>query len=77
MIEGISHTTFIVKDLDLMERFAIFSSGKWQPMPWYFRTLDSWSREIRAAGMELIAVRESVNEATSSPLSIVFVCNDQ
>jgi 2-polyprenyl-3-methyl-5-hydroxy-6-metoxy-1,4-benzoquinol methylase len=54
------------------ETFAAFGAGSWQPMPWYFRTLDSWLAEIRAAGLALAACREPPDPASGRPLSLLL-----
>ena len=54
------------------ETFAGFGSGRWQPMPWYFRTLESWHGEIRAAGLALTACREPRDPGTLRPLSLLL-----
>jgi 2-polyprenyl-3-methyl-5-hydroxy-6-metoxy-1,4-benzoquinol methylase len=53
------------------ETFAGFGAGRWQPMPWYFRTLESWLAEIRTAGLALTACREPPDPATGRPLSLL------
>ena len=54
------------------ETFAGFGGDRWQPMPWYFRTLESWYAEIRAAGLALAACREPRDPATLRPLSLLL-----
>jgi 2-polyprenyl-3-methyl-5-hydroxy-6-metoxy-1,4-benzoquinol methylase len=44
------------------------------PMPWYFRTLDSWVRELNEAGLLIKEAREPLNPATGRPLSLLLVC---
>ena len=56
------------------ETFASMGSGDWRPMPWYFRTLESWLREIRAAGLVPAECREPVDAATGKPLSLILSC---
>jgi 2-polyprenyl-3-methyl-5-hydroxy-6-metoxy-1,4-benzoquinol methylase len=54
------------------ETFASFGGDRWQPMPWYFRTLESWLAEVRAAGLALAACREPRDPATLRPLSLLL-----
>lgn len=56
------------------EDFAGFEGQDWQPMPWYFRTLESWHRVVRDAGLVLHELREPLDEATGRPLSLLMVC---
>lgn len=56
------------------ENFAGFTSERWHPMPWYFRTLGSWLREIERAGMTVVAIDEPLNEKTQQPLSLLLTC---
>jgi hypothetical protein len=56
------------------ETFGAFASDDWQPMPWYFRTLNSWVRAIERAGMHLTAIEEPLNPSTEHPLSILMIC---
>ena len=43
------------------------------PAPWYFRTLESWSRLFTTHGLRLLEVREPLNPANGRPASVVFV----
>ncbi|MGK2913875.1 MAG: class I SAM-dependent methyltransferase [Porticoccaceae bacterium] len=43
------------------------------PAPWYFRTLESWTRLFRANGLQLLEIREPVHPATGSPVSAIFI----
>ena len=56
------------------ETFGSFAADNWQPMPWYFRTLGSWIREIERAGMHLTAIEEPRAALGAKPLSIVLIC---
>lgn len=42
------------------------------PMPWYFRTLESWVGELDRAGLVLTAVREPVHPGTGDPASLLL-----
>ncbi|MFK7964071.1 MAG: trans-aconitate 2-methyltransferase [Burkholderiaceae bacterium] len=57
-----------------VETFAGMAGDNWEPMPWYFRTLESWTREIDSAGMCLTRLDEPLDPTTSRPLSILFSC---
>ena len=54
------------------ETFAGFGGGRWHPMPWYFRTLESWLAESRTAGLVLAACREPRDPASGQPLSLLL-----
>ncbi|WP_263146765.1 class I SAM-dependent methyltransferase [Pseudomonas sp. RIT-PI-AD] len=54
------------------ERFAAFA-GAFTPMPWYFRTLESWFALLVGAGLRLESVREPVHPQTGQPLSLLLV----
>ena len=56
------------------ETFAGFGEGRWQPMPWYFRTLASWLAEIAAAGLAVARCREPLDPASGRPLSLLLSC---
>ena len=43
-------------------------------MPWYFRTLATWLREIGDAGLTVTAIDELLNPSTGQPMSILFTC---
>jgi 2-polyprenyl-3-methyl-5-hydroxy-6-metoxy-1,4-benzoquinol methylase len=56
------------------ETFAAIE-GEWPaPMPWYFRTLDRWSADLRRGGFFISEIREPRGEENARPLSIIFVC---
>jgi hypothetical protein len=42
-------------------------------MPWFFRTLQSWTDVIRGAGFQLKSLREPVHPETGDPLSLIIV----
>lgn len=42
------------------------------PAPWYFRTIESWTRLFKAHGLHLDNVREPINAKTGQPASIIF-----
>lgn len=56
------------------ETFAGFP-GEWpEAMPWYFRTIESWSRAFAGAGLAIAQVREPVHPGRGTPASLLFVC---
>jgi SAM-dependent methyltransferase len=56
------------------ENFATFENQNWEPMPWYFRTMQSWHDVIRNAGMALIDLQEPSAEPGGRPLSLIMIC---
>jgi SAM-dependent methyltransferase len=56
------------------ENFAAFENQDLTAMPWYFRTLESWHRVVREAGLALIDLKEPAAEAGGHPLSLLMVC---
>ncbi|TRX75868.1 class I SAM-dependent methyltransferase [Pseudomonas mangiferae] len=59
-----------------LERFAAFGEG-FAPMPWYFRTLESWFVLLNAAGLRLETVREPRHPDSGHPLSLLLVARRQ
>ena len=50
--------------------------GEWrEPMPWYFRTLSSWTRLLANAGYLLLEVREPMYPDRPAPASILFIAD--
>lgn len=43
-----------------------------EPMPWYFRTLESWLRELGSAGLTVTAIQEPLDPGTGEPLSMLI-----
>ena|SRR5688500_1656366 len=57
------------------ETFDAFP-GEWpESMPWYFRTLGSWSRLLASAGYVIAEIREPMYPDRPVPASMMFVCN--
>ena len=56
------------------ETFSSFASGEWQPMPWYYRTLETWCGEVEDAGLQLKAIHEPMHKTNGEPLSVIFHC---
>ena len=56
------------------EDFSAFGNPDWQPMPWYFRTLESWHEAIRDAGLVLTGLTEPTADGGDKPLSLILTC---
>lgn len=52
--------------------FAGFGGAFPEPMPWYFRTLATWTQEIHDAGLAVARIHEPRHAETGQPLSILF-----
>lgn len=59
------------------ERFTAFGNEKWELMPWYFRTLQSWLTVFREAGFQLDQLQEPLDPETQRPLSLLLVFRHQ
>ena len=57
-----------------IEDFSAFESQGWAPMPWYFRTLDSWRQVVRDAGLNLREWSEPAAGPGLPALSLLMVC---
>ena len=57
-----------------IEDFSAFDGEEWEPMPWFFRTLESWHATIRAAGLTVVDLVEPKSPVDSRPLSLIMVC---
>jgi SAM-dependent methyltransferase len=55
-----------------VETFSSFEEPFPSTMPWYFRTLGSWLRDVRAAGLEVSRLDEPLHPETRRPLSLVI-----
>jgi 2-polyprenyl-3-methyl-5-hydroxy-6-metoxy-1,4-benzoquinol methylase len=55
------------------ETFDAFGGEFAEPMPWYFRTLQSWVDALRAGGFRLTDLREPVHPGTGKPVSLLMV----
>jgi 2-polyprenyl-3-methyl-5-hydroxy-6-metoxy-1,4-benzoquinol methylase len=53
------------------ERFTSLQ-GQWLPMPWYFRTLNSWIRELTSAGWRISELKEPLHPLTGKPASLIL-----
>lgn len=43
------------------------------PMPWYFRTMQTWLNSVIRAGFRIAEVREPLNAAAGRPLSLLII----
>jgi hypothetical protein len=55
------------------ENFAAFGNEKWQPMPWYFRTLQAWMELVHTSGFQVHRLLEPLDPETNLPLSLLLV----
>lgn len=53
--------------------WAGFDAGFTDPAPWYFRTLESWTRLFTANGFHLRELREPTHPHTGKPAAVIFV----
>jgi hypothetical protein len=54
------------------EDFSSFPTPFSGSMPWYGRTLASWTRVISKSGLQIESISEPVDPVTEMPLSIIF-----
>lgn len=54
------------------ETFDAFEGEFPEPMPWYFRTLESWCELLRDSGYYIDALREPAHPDTGEPLSLLI-----
>jgi 2-polyprenyl-3-methyl-5-hydroxy-6-metoxy-1,4-benzoquinol methylase len=57
------------------ETFAGFGAGFTEPMPWFYRTLESWVASLSAAGWRIEEIREPLNPQTGHPASLLLVAS--
>ncbi len=57
-----------------LEGFDMFEDEGWNPMPWYFRTFESWIELFRQSGLAVLLCKEPVDPQKRTPLSLIFVC---
>jgi 2-polyprenyl-3-methyl-5-hydroxy-6-metoxy-1,4-benzoquinol methylase len=55
-----------------METFATFGGSFAEPMPWYFRTLSSWTQAIGDGGFSIERCEEPVDSELGRPLSLLI-----
>lgn len=53
------------------ETFAGMGDGFVEPMPWYFRTLESWMGVLVSSGLRIDGLREPRHPQTGDPLSLL------
>jgi 2-polyprenyl-3-methyl-5-hydroxy-6-metoxy-1,4-benzoquinol methylase len=58
-----------------VETFSSMSTNFETPMPWFFRTMETWVRSVVRAGFFLKEVREPVNHETGKPLSLLLIAS--
>ena len=57
------------------ETFAGFGAGFTNPMPWFYRTLESWVGSLSAADWRLQELREPIHPLTGHPASLLLVAS--
>ena len=55
------------------ETFAGFGAGFTDPMPWFYRTMESWVAALTAAGWRLEELGEPIHPVTGQPASLLLV----
>ncbi|MEP9317826.1 methyltransferase domain-containing protein [Pseudomonas sp. LABIM340] len=55
-----------------LETFAVFGGEFRSPMPWFFRTLESWLALLSASGWRLRQLREPRHPDTGQPCSLLL-----
>jgi 2-polyprenyl-3-methyl-5-hydroxy-6-metoxy-1,4-benzoquinol methylase len=55
-----------------VETFAGFGDGFVEPMPWYFRTLQSWIDLLDGAGFRIDHIEEPLDPTSGRPLSLLM-----
>lgn len=56
-----------------VETFTGFGPGFSEPMPWYYRTLESWISLLHRSGFRIRDVREPLHPDGSSPVSLLLI----
>lgn len=57
------------------ETFASFGPGFVEPMPWFFRTLESWVAALCASGWRIQELHEPRHPQTGQPVSLLLVAS--
>jgi 2-polyprenyl-3-methyl-5-hydroxy-6-metoxy-1,4-benzoquinol methylase len=57
-----------------LETFDDFGGAFRAPMPWFFRTLETWFAQIARAGLDVTHVAEPRHPETRRPLSLLLTC---
>ncbi len=68
-----AHPSFAEQDGWQVETFAAFDGPFREPMPWYFRTRESWAATFQKAGYEVVETREPLHPETAKPLSMIYI----
>ncbi len=50
-----------------------FDASFTDPAPWYFRTLESWTRLLTESGFRLVELREPIHPHSGRPASVILV----
>lgn len=53
--------------------WAGFDASFTDPAPWYFRTLESWTRLFTENGFRLSELREPLHPQTGQPAAVIFI----
>jgi len=56
------------------EDFAAFQSRDWTPMPWYFRSAESWHTAIAQAEFAIVDTQTPKMQSDGPPLSLLMIC---
>ena len=56
--------------------WAGFSDDFTDPAPWYFRTLESWTRLLENSGLRVIETREPIDPRSGKPASVIFIAEN-
>jgi 2-polyprenyl-3-methyl-5-hydroxy-6-metoxy-1,4-benzoquinol methylase len=46
--------------------------GEWSAMPWYFRTMSSWMRQVTSTGWHIVECQEPLHPLTGKPASLIL-----
>nr|WP_298143815.1 methyltransferase domain-containing protein [uncultured Pseudomonas sp.] len=60
-----------------VESFAGFGDGFAQPMPWFFRTLESWLSLLRQTGWRLQWLQEPLHPQSEQPVSLLLLLSSE
>lgn len=55
--------------------WAGFSADFTDPAPWYFRTMEGWTRLLSSCGLDRIELREPLHPKTGKPASAIFIAS--
>lgn len=56
------------------EEFKSFGNGFSKPMPWFYRTLQSWINLLTECGYRIDGMQEPLHPDTQRPLSLLLIC---